>query len=77
MMSGQIAVETIKYCEQKGKPDKLGIQYEKLLDRKFLRILKAKREARDRIFQSDESLKRFLTLWEKKRSSEIVMRKLI
>jgi digeranylgeranylglycerophospholipid reductase len=77
MMSGQIAVDTIKYCEQKGKPDKLGIQYEKRLDRKFLRILKAKRVARDKIFQSDESLIRFLTLWEKYRSSEIVMRKLI
>jgi len=77
MMSGQIAVDTIKYCEQKDKMDKLGTQYEKLLDRKFLRILKAKRIARDKIFQNDESLIRFLTLWEKYRSSEIVMRKLI
>jgi flavin-dependent dehydrogenase len=77
MMSGQIAIETIIYCENKGKPDKLGTQYEKLLDRKFLRILKAKRVARDKIFQNDESLIRFLTLWEKHRSSEIVMRKLL
>lgn len=77
MMSGQIAVDSIKYCEEKGKPDKLGMQYEKRLDRKFLRILKAKRVARDKIFQNDDSLIRFLTLWEKYRSSEIVMRKLI
>ena len=77
MMSGQIAIETIIYCENKGKPDKLGTQYEKLLDRKFLRILKAKRVARDKIFQNDESLIRFLTLWENHRSSEIVMRKLL
>jgi len=77
MMSGQLAVDSIKYCEEKGKPDKLGIQYEKRLDRKFLRILKAKRVARDKIFQNDDSLIKFLTLWEKYRSSEIVMRKLI
>jgi geranylgeranyl reductase family protein len=77
MMSGQIAIETIKYCEDKEKPDKLGSQYEKSLDRKFLRILKAKRIARDKIFSDDETLKKFLSLWENHRSSEIVMRKLI
>jgi geranylgeranyl reductase family protein len=77
MMSGQIAIETIKYCEEKDKPDKLGPQYEKLLDRKFLRILKAKRIARNKIFQNDEMLKKFLSLWENYRSSEIVMRRLM
>jgi len=77
MMSGQIAIETIKYCEDKEKQDKFGSQYLKSLDRKFLRILKAKRIAREKIFKNDENLKKFLSLWENHRSSEIVMRKLI
>lgn len=77
MMSGQIAIETIQNCEKRDKLDKLGNFYEKNLDRKFLRILKAKRIARDKIFQNDESLKRFLNLWEKYRSSEIVMKRLM
>ena len=77
MMSGQIAIETIKYCEDKEKQEKLGSQYVKSLDRKFLRVLRAKRIARDNIFKNDENLKKFLSLWENHRSSEIVMRKLI
>ena len=77
MMSGQIAIETIKVCENRAKLDKLGMYYEKNLDRKFLRILKAKRKARDQIFQNDENLKRFLSLWEKYRSSEIIMKRLL
>jgi geranylgeranyl reductase family protein len=77
MMSGQFAIESIKLCETKDKFDKLGTQYERLLEKKFLRILKAKRIARDKIFNSDETLKKFLSLWEKYRSSEIIMRKLI
>ena len=77
MMSGQFAVEAIKKCEKRDKLDKLGIEYERALDRKFLKILKAKRVARDTIFQSDENLKKFLSLWETYRSSEIVMRKLL
>jgi len=77
MMSGQIAIEAIQYCENKDRPEKLGTQYEKGLDRKFMRILKAKRIARDKIFQNDATLKKFLMLWEKHRSSEIVMKKLI
>ncbi len=77
MMSGQIAIETIKNCEKRDKLDKLGTLYEKNLDRRFLRVLKAKRIARDQIFKNDESLKRFLSLWEKYRSSEIVMKRLL
>ncbi len=77
MMSGQIAVETIKACEKKDRLDKLGATYEKSLDRRFLKILKAKRIARDKIFKDDESLKKFLKLWEKHRASEIVMKKLL
>jgi len=77
MMSGQFAIEAINTCEKRDKLDKLGITYEKTLDRKFLKILKLKRELRDRIFQNDESLKKFLSLWENHRSSEIVARKLM
>ena len=77
MWSGQIAIETIKTCEKKDRLDKLGTTYEKSLDRRFLRILKAKRIARDQIFKDDESLKKFLILWGKHRASEIVMKKLL
>jgi geranylgeranyl reductase family protein len=77
MMSGQIAIETIKSCEKKDRLDKLGTTYENSLDRKFLKILKAKRIARDKIFKDDGSLKKFLRLWEKHRASEIVMKKLL
>ena len=77
MMSGQFAIETIKTCEIKDKLDKLGSVYERNLDKKFLRVLKAKRILRDTIFQSDENLKKFLSLWENHRSSEIAMKKLM
>lgn len=77
MMSGQLAIESIKTCEKRDKLDKLGAIYEKNLDKNFLKILKAKRIARDRIFESDDNLKKFLKLWETNRSSQIVMRKLI
>ena len=77
MMSGQIAIESIKTCEEKDKLDRLGKIYEKSLDRNFLKVLKAKRVARDMIFQSDDNLKKFLKLWEKYRSSQIVMGKLM
>jgi geranylgeranyl reductase family protein len=77
MLSGMYAIEAINTCEKSDRLDKLGAQYEKFLDRKFLRILKAKRIARDKIFQNDENLKKFLSLWENHRSSEIVMRKLM
>ncbi len=77
MMSGKFAIDTINTCEKKDRLDKLGITYEKTLDRNFLKVLKLKREFRDRIFQNDESLKKFLSLWENHRSSEIVVRKLM
>jgi len=77
MMSGQIAIESIKTCEEKDKLDRLGKIYEKSLDRNFLKVLKAKRVARDHIFQSDENLKKFLKLWEKYRSFQIIMGKLM
>ena len=77
MMSGQFAIDSIMWCEKREKLEKLGEQYEKLLNKKFLRILKAKRVARDQIFESDENLKKFLSLWETHRSSEIIMKKLL
>ena len=77
MMSGQLAIESIKTCEKRDKLDKLGAIYEKNLDKNFLKILKAKRIARDRIYESDDNLKKFLKLWETYRASQIVMRELI
>jgi len=77
MMSGQFAIDSIKTCETKDKLDKLGSVYEQNLDKKFLRVLKVKRILRDKIFQSDENLKKFLSLWENHRSSEIAMKKLM
>lgn len=77
MMSGMFAIEAIIKCEKRDKLDKLGNEYEKLLDKKFLKILKAKRIARDKIFANDENLKKFLSLWEKYRSSQIIARKLM
>lgn len=77
MMSGQIAIQSIKSCENKGKLEKLADQYKRGLDKKFLRVLKAKRIARDKIFQNEENLKKFLSLWENHRSSEIIMKNLL
>ncbi len=77
MMSGKFAIEAIMKGEKRDKLEKLGQYYEAILDRNFLKILKAKRIARDKIFQNDENLKRFLSLWETHRSSEIVMKKLL
>jgi geranylgeranyl reductase family protein len=77
MMSGQIAIESIKTCEEMDKLDRLGKIYEKYLNRNFLKVLKAKRVARDKIYQSDDNLKKFLKLWENYRSSQIVMGKLM
>ncbi len=77
MMSGQFAIETIKKCEKRDRLNKLGENYERTLDNKFLKVLKAKRIARDLIFQNDENLKKFLGLWEKYRSSQIVLENMI
>ncbi|MHA2202767.1 MAG: NAD(P)/FAD-dependent oxidoreductase [Candidatus Hodarchaeales archaeon] len=77
LSSGRIAIDTIKTCENKKMPDNLGFHYKKTLEKAFLRVLKKKRAARDRIYQNEETLKNFLGLWEKYRSSEIVRRGLI
>lgn len=77
MMSGTIAIETIVACDNKDTFDQLGTVYESILEKEILNVLRAKRMARDRIFQNDETLKQFLAFWEKYRSSEIVKRKLI
>ncbi|MFX1494752.1 MAG: NAD(P)/FAD-dependent oxidoreductase [Promethearchaeota archaeon] len=77
MMSGKFAIEAIIKCEKRDKLNKLGLEYERILDRNFLKVLKAKRVARDKIFQNDENLKKFLSLWEKHRSSEIIMKNLL
>ncbi len=77
IISGKIAIESINTCEKKDTINKLGSTYEKSLDKRFLKILKLKRVARDEIYRSDQTLRKFLSLWEKYRSSEIVLRNLI
>ncbi|MHA1995798.1 MAG: NAD(P)/FAD-dependent oxidoreductase [Candidatus Hodarchaeales archaeon] len=77
IQSGQIAINTIKQCENKDLLDNQGQYYEEVLNKTFLQILKKKKDARERIYQDDQTLKQFLTLWEKYRSSEIVRRGLI
>jgi geranylgeranyl reductase family protein len=77
IISGQIAVDTIKKTTDVTNSYKIGETYENALNDNFLETLKAKRLARDRIYKDDTSLKRFLELWEKYRSSEIVNRKMI
>ncbi|MFX0018919.1 MAG: NAD(P)/FAD-dependent oxidoreductase [Promethearchaeota archaeon] len=77
MMSGKYAIDAIIKCEKRDKLNKLGLEYERILDRNFLKVLKAKRIARDKIFQNDENLKKFLSLWETHRSSEIIMKNLL
>jgi flavin-dependent dehydrogenase len=77
MLSGQIALQTLSRCEKKGTLEKLGEKYQKNLDKKFLNILRQKVVAREKIFESEENLKKFLNLWQNHRSSEIIMKKLL
>ncbi len=77
MMSGQIAIDTIKYCENNDKLDKMGSYYERTLTKKFLNVVKLKRAMRNTVYQNDLNLKRFLKLWESFRSSEILAKKLL
>jgi geranylgeranyl reductase family protein len=77
MMSAEIAIQTINYCEKKGKEEKMEQTYNKKLERSFLTILKQKREFRKQIFQNDEKLKSFLELWQNHRSSEIILKNLL
>jgi geranylgeranyl reductase family protein len=77
IQSGQIAINTINDCEANDRLENQGQYYEKLLDIAFLQMLRKKRVARDKIYQNDQTLKQFLSLWEKYRSSEIVRRGLI
>lgn len=76
IQSGHIAIETIVKRENKDTSD-FGKYYKETLEKKFLKMLKAKRVARDKIYQNDETLKKFLALWERYRSSEIVTRNLL
>ncbi|MHA1822209.1 MAG: hypothetical protein ACTSVC_17170, partial [Promethearchaeota archaeon] len=77
MLSGKIAIETIKYCIDKDKLGKMEKIYMRKLDKEFLVILKLKKKMRAKIFLNDENLKKFLNLWQKHRSSEILAKKLL
>jgi geranylgeranyl reductase family protein len=77
MIGGVIAYEVIKKVEDKNKTSQdLDKLYKKRLNSKFLLILQEKRKLREKIFESDENLKKYLALWEKYRSSEIILKKL-
>jgi geranylgeranyl reductase family protein len=76
MLSGKIAIESIHRAEQKGKLDQVGGIYERKLDTEFLAALKIKKQFRFKIFQNDETLLKFLSLWQNHRSSEIIAKKL-
>lgn len=72
MMSGQIAIESLKRCDTKGKLNELESYYLKTIERKFLNKLRLKKEWRNRIFTDDYTLKKFLSLWEKNDSIDII-----
>ncbi len=77
LQSGQIAIKTIKKCEQKDLLEKQSHYYEATLEKAFLEMLKKKQVAREKIYENDQSLKQFLALWESYRSSEIIRRDLM
>jgi geranylgeranyl reductase family protein len=76
MLSGKLAVESLKNAEQKNKIAELNNIYLKRLNREFLTMFGYKRDLRTKIFSSEQNLKRFLELWQNYRSSEIVLKKL-
>lgn len=76
MFSGQIAIESLKRCENKGTLEKLGAVFERNLNTQFLTGLKMKYIIREKIFKDDNNLKRFLALWQTHRSSEIIAKRL-
>ncbi len=76
MISGKLAIESIKAAEQKSRFEDLNGIYLKRLNREFLTMFGYKKELRKKIFSSEENLKKFLDLWQKYRSSEIVLKKI-
>jgi flavin-dependent dehydrogenase len=77
LMSGQVAAQTIKAAENKGKLDRLPELYARAINSKFGAVLKQKGIMRNKIFSSDEMLKHFLDLWQTHHSSEILAKKLL
>jgi flavin-dependent dehydrogenase len=77
LMSGLVAAQTIKTADNKGKLDRLPELYARAVNSKFGAVLKQKGIMRNKIFSSDENLKRFLDLWQTHHSSEILAQKLL
>ena len=75
MMSGKIAIEII--LKKMKKENEVGKAYLAALNEKFLSGLVEKTGFRDKIFENDKSLLKFLGLWENHRSSEILHQKLM
>ncbi len=77
LFSGQLAAQSIKRVEDKGRIDQLAQFYTKAVNVKFGTVLRKKTELRARIFSSDEKLKKYLKLWETHHSSEILVKGLL
>jgi geranylgeranyl reductase family protein len=77
LLSGQLAARSIKHVEDKGKIDQLAQHYTKAVNMKFGTVLRKKTELRNKIFSSDELLKKYLKLWETHHSSEILAKGLL
>ncbi|MHA2318403.1 MAG: NAD(P)/FAD-dependent oxidoreductase, partial [Candidatus Hodarchaeales archaeon] len=77
MLSGKFAAQAIIQGISNSDITQIGEKYLMKLKKSFLTILQAKRVARDTIFHNDEILKQFLALWERYRSSEIILKKML
>ena len=77
MLSGKIAAETICMCEKKGRLDQLGDAYQQILNSQFLTLFQEKKKLRGKILENDDNLKRFLSLWQDHRVSEMITKNLL
>jgi len=76
ILSGQAAARCIKYAADQGKDEQLPQHYTKAINTKFGTVLRLKVALRNKMFSSDENLKKYLKLWETHHSSEILAQKL-
>ncbi len=76
MLSGSLAIAAIKKSNDKNEPQNIGFFYEELLNKEFLAEFSEMRELRDKIYESDGNLKKYLSLLEKYLTSEIIARKI-
>ncbi len=72
ILSGKYAVESFLSSSRQ-----FGEKYQELLDSHFLSILQNKVSLRERIFESDKNLHKFLDLWQTHRTSAILSKNLL